>query len=81
MPIPLEAPEVLDREFLTIRCKLIDLAAALDRIDRAKGSAANDPRLGQIGESLKVLSGEGPGRAEKLQMLFSLPYQPDWRND
>jgi hypothetical protein len=38
------ARDVFDQEFLTIRAKLLEVAAALDRIDRAGGSLANDPR-------------------------------------
>ena len=81
MPIPMAAAEVLEREFLGVRMRLIDVAAALDRIDRAEGSVADDPRLDQIRQALQVLSGDRSGRAEKLQLLFSLPYQDDWRND
>ena len=79
MPHSLNAPQVLDREFLAIRSKLIDLAAALDRIDRAEGSVAADPRLDKIGRSLGILSGGVPDRAEQVEMVFSLPYQDDWR--
>jgi hypothetical protein len=81
MPIPLTATEVLDREFLEVRARLIDVAAALDRIDRADGSAADDPRLDQIRRAVEVLAGDTPGRAERVQSLFSLPYQEDWRDD
>ena len=78
MPIPNGKAETFQREFLTIRAKLIELAAALDRIDRGEGSVAgsvdNDARVDQIHQSIKVLGGPGPGRAERIQMLFSLPY-------
>jgi len=74
------ASEVLDRDFLEIRARLIDLGAMLDRLDRATGSVADDPRLRHIAESLEVLAGEGPGRAARVQELFSLPYDPDWRS-
>jgi hypothetical protein len=66
------AAEVLDRDFLAIRCRLIELAAALDRIDRAPGSAMGDPRLAQIRRSLEILAGLSPDRAERVQMEFSL---------
>ena len=81
MPIPMAAAEVLEREFLGVRARLIEMAAALDRIDRAEGSVADDPRLDKIRQALQILSGDRSGRAEKLQLLFSLPYQDDWRND
>jgi hypothetical protein len=75
MPVPMSAAKVLDREFLGIRCRLIELAAALDRIDRAEGAVVDDPRRLQIRRSLEILSAETdePSRAERVQMEFSLP--------
>jgi hypothetical protein len=75
---PLPAREALDRYFLEIRSKLLDLAAALDRIDRGGGLPA-DPRLEQVRQALAVLQGAEAGRAERVQQLFSLPYDPAWR--
>ena len=84
MPIPLSANEVLDREFLAARAKLIELAAILDRIDRAEGDAAGDARLAQIRQSFELLATatsdqEGPNRAERVQTIFSLPYDEAWQ--
>lgn len=79
MPIPLTAPQVLDREFLELRAKLLELAAALDRLDRAAGDVETDPRLGQIEQALDVLSGGEPDRAEQVQMIFSLTFDAKWR--
>ena len=86
MPIPLTAAEVLDREFLGVRMRLIDVAATLDRIDRAEGpaaqnTAADQARLEKVRQGLQILSGDAPDRAEQLQLLFSLPYQHDWQKD
>jgi hypothetical protein len=78
MSLPTTAAALLDREFLTIRAKLIEIAAALDRVDRGEGSVADDARLGQIRQSLEVLAGSHPNRAERVQMLFSLPYDEQW---
>jgi hypothetical protein len=75
------AAQILDREFLTIRCKLLEVSAALDRIERGQGSAASDPRLEKIRETLAILGKDGAERAEQLQMLFSLPYEPAWRKE
>lgn len=79
MPIPLSANEVLDREFLLARAKLIELAAILDRIDRAEGDAADDDRLTRIRQSFELLAGAGPDRAERVQAIFSLPYDENWQ--
>jgi len=73
------AQAVLDREFLTIRCRLIDLAAALDRVDRADGSVADDPRIKQIRQGLAILGSNQATRTEQVQMILSLPYDPEWR--
>lgn len=81
MPIPMAASEVLDREFLDVRKRLIDLAATLDRIDRAEGAPSDDPRLDNIRRSLEILSGDTPDRAEQIQLLFSLPYEDGWRKE
>lgn len=74
------AAQVLDRHFLEIRCGLLDLAAALDRIERSDAfvKTKSDARLGQIQEALQVLASEGGNRAERLQMLFSDEYQAGW---
>jgi hypothetical protein len=81
MPHTSTAVQILDREFFTIRGKLLEVAAALDRIERGQGSAAADPRLEKIRHTLAILGKEGAGRAEELQMVFSLPYEPAWRKD
>jgi hypothetical protein len=79
MMIPLNALEVLDREFLEVRARLLQMAAVLDRMDRAAGGAAADPRLEKIRQALAILQGESGQRAERIQLLFSRTYEPDWR--
>jgi hypothetical protein len=78
MPIPLDAPEVLNREFLEIRARLLQVAASLDRLDRADGSAQSDERLQKIQHALAILQGSGADRAEQIQLVFSRPYESDW---
>jgi hypothetical protein len=75
----LSAPEVLNREFLEIRCKILDLAAALDRLSRAEGSVEGDPRTSRLCEALQVVLDEPEGRAEQVQMIFSRPYDDEWQ--
>jgi hypothetical protein len=77
----MDAKACLDREFLEMRCRLIDLAASLDRIERANGSGvlAGDSRTAGIREALAVLARGGLDRTEQVQRIFSDPYQSDWR--
>ena len=79
MPSALTAPEILEREFLETRCKLLEVAAALDRLDRADGSVTGDPRRQKIDRALGILASTQENRAEQLQLLFSLDYDAAWR--
>ena len=73
------ASEVLDREFPEIRAGLLQLAAQLDRLGRAKGSITDDPRCCALRQSIDVLARLSPGRAEQIQLIFSRPYEEDWK--
>ena len=81
MTIPVSAAEVLDREFLSVRARLLDVAAVLDRIDRAEGAVTDDARLDQIRQSLQVLAAERSDRAQQIQLIFSLPYNDAWQTE
>lgn len=74
------AAEVLDRDFLETRGKLLELAASLDRLDRAATADGRrgDPRLEQLARALVELRTEGPGRAERIQLIFSDDFDPKW---
>jgi hypothetical protein len=72
--------DVFDREFLTIRCRLVDLAAALDRVDRAGSPVTDDPRLRQLQQAIGLLASPDGNRTERVQMAFSLPYCEDWQH-
>jgi hypothetical protein len=77
--MPLSAPEVLNREFLEIRCRILDLAAAFDRLARAEGSIADDARIGRLREALQAVLDEPHDRAEQVQMIFSRSYEEGWQ--
>jgi hypothetical protein len=79
MPPLLSAPEVLNREFLEIRCKILDLAAALDRLERADGSVEEDPRMARLREALTAVLEQASDRAEQVQMIFSREYDDEWQ--
>ncbi|WP_337177223.1 hypothetical protein [Paludisphaera sp.] len=76
-----DALQILDRDFLELRAKILEIAAGLDRVDRAPARHGEppDPRLGQLRQALDALSRPGPDRAETVQLIFSLEYDPDWR--
>ena len=63
--------KVLDQYFMDARHKLIDLAAFLDRVERAEGDA--DFRLDAFREALKKLGGDGTEHTRDVLMIFSDP--------
>lgn len=81
MPHQRDATEVLDRDFLEIRAKLLEVAASLDRFTRAPGRRVDpDPRLAQIHQAIDALRRPDPDRAETIQLIFSLPYNEAWQD-
>jgi len=75
------AAKALDQFFLDARARLLDLAAILDRVGRGgdAAQAAADPRMARIREALEVLKDQSGGRAERIQQIFSLDYDPKWK--
>lgn len=80
MPSMLDANAVLEKDFLEMRHRVLDLAAAFDRIDRADNAKAihDDPRVRMLCDALRLLTDGEPDRAERVQMAFSEPYDPRW---
>lgn len=79
LPIPLSAPDLLEREFLILRAKALELGAGLDRLERAAGDVSRDPRYVNLQKALQELQQPGTDRAERLQLLFSLPFDENWQ--
>jgi hypothetical protein len=77
---PLPADAALDAYFHEARAKLLDVAAILDRVSRGPNGAAiaKDARLAKIHRALEVLDDESDRRAELIQKIFSLEYDPSW---
>ncbi len=63
--------QLLDLYFLEARAKLLDLAAFLDRLDRAKGES--DFRLAAFTKALSQLQAGSIPRAERVLAALSDP--------
>jgi hypothetical protein len=79
----MNAEQLLTREFLELRCKILDLAASFDRFQRAAESSAagavpQDPRLERLHRGLQLLHSSTHNRAEQVQLLFSREYDEAW---
>ena len=71
---PMTRAQVIDRYFLEHRAKLLDIAAFLDRVDRAGSDDADeDYRIAAMRQAIKALLERGPDRARRVQHAFSDP--------
>lgn len=68
---PLPRSQVIDRYFLEHRAKLLDLAAFLDRVERAPGDAGNDHRMAALLDAVALLTDGKPQRARRILELLS----------
>jgi len=77
---PVSSQDVLDQSFLEARSKLLDIAAILDRIGRGHPDThlKKDHRMLKIRKALEILLEAEPASAERIQQIFSLPYDPKW---
>ena len=68
--------QLIDKYFMEMRAKVLDVAAFLDRMDRSiDHNAEGDFRMVAMRQALEVLCGgaSAAGRAYDVQMLFSDP--------
>lgn len=74
MNCPTPQSTIIDLYFMEHRAKLIDIAAFLDRLDRAKEMDANDDyRLRAMQRAIDLLQDGKPNRAARILDLFSDP--------
>jgi hypothetical protein len=71
---PLSATAIVDEYFIENRTRLLEIAAFLDRVERADpGLAVKDFRMRALADALHVLAGGQPDRLLQIQMLLSDP--------
>jgi hypothetical protein len=69
---PLSQQDLIDEYFMEQRARIMDVAAFLDRLDRAEEQNGNDDfRLVAMRKAMHELVGTEPGRVERVQMIFS----------
>ena len=74
MTVPIARSKVVDLYFLEHRAKLLDIAAFLDRYDRAADDAAGqgeDFRMAALRSAISILLDGSDQRTRRIQELFS----------
>ena len=69
---PLGARELVDEFFIENRTRLLEIAAFLDRLDRAD-QGSPDFRMRAFRDALRILADSKQGRVNEIQMLLSDP--------
>ncbi len=77
----MNAKQILDREFLEIRAKILQIAASLDRVNRSDGSVDDDPKMVLLRDGIEILQTGSSQRAADVQMLFSIDYDQHWQQE
>jgi len=71
---PLTPVELVDEYFIENRNRLVEVAAFLDRLDRADSAiAATDFRVRALADAIAVLASGSGNRVREIQMLLSDP--------
>jgi hypothetical protein len=71
---PLTQRELIEQYFVEHRTMVLDIAAFLDRLDRAHARDADDDfRLVAMRRALQVLCSDSPSRIHEIQMILSDP--------
>ena len=72
-PSPLHASEIMQKYFIENRSRLLDLAAYLDRIQRAESStsAFEDERIQCLLRGVAELLRSSSDRVDRIQNIFS----------
>lgn len=74
-----DAHQVLAEEFLSARSKILDLAATLDRLERANGNVDHASQMQLLIHGIETLLDGQADKARRVQLLMSRHYDPDWR--
>jgi hypothetical protein len=72
---PLTMKQVLQEYFIENRTRVLEIAAFLDRLERAAdaGSSTADFRLAAFGRALNILASNDPDKIGQIQLVFSDP--------
>lgn len=70
---------VLEQEFLPLRAKILEIAAGLDRLDRALPAGDDGGRRERLEKAIQLLLADDESRAARVQLLFSRDYDEQWR--
>jgi hypothetical protein len=74
------AEQIIADEFMIARAKIVELAATLDRIERANGDVADSKNMQLLVQGMHILCDDEVEKAKRVQLLMSRHYDPNWQS-
>jgi hypothetical protein len=72
------AQQILADEFMIARARILELAAVLDRVERATGDVNDQKQMQLLLHGLQILCDDEVEKAKRVQLLMSRHYDPQW---
>ena len=72
--------QIVVDEFMIARAKIVELAATLDRIERAEGEVEDSKNMQLLIQGMHILCDDEPEKAKRVQLLMSRQYDPNWQS-
>ncbi len=74
------ADKIVADEFMIARAKIVELAATLDRIERANGVVDDSKQMQLLVQGMQILCDDEVEKAKRVQLLMSRQYDPHWQS-
>ncbi len=74
------AEQIVADDFMIARARIVELAATLDRIERATGDVEDSKNMQLLMQGMQVLCDDEVEKAKRVQLLMSRLYDPHWQS-
>jgi len=74
------AEQIVSDEFMIARAKILELAATLDRIERATGDVDGSRLMQLLVQGMNILCDDEVEKVKRVQLLMSRQYEPQWQS-
>ena len=73
------AQQIVLEDFMIARARIVELAATLDRIERATGDVDDSKNMQLLMQGMHILCDDEVEKAKRVQLLMSRQYDPQWQ--
>ena len=74
------AEQIVADDFMIARARIVELAATLDRIERATGDVEDSTNMQLLIQGMHILCDDEVEKAKRVQLLMSRQYDPKWQS-